>query len=248
MLKARIVTALGLLAALLIILFGTSTKTATLAFCAVAGLSAWEWTGLMKSPLLHRAFYVAGIVVICGAIWVMKSPVIWMVSAAFWLLVVPLWLRFGGRLLGGLTGYVLGGILIVPTFYAMTVFHERSPWLLLSFLALVWVADIAAYFVGRAWGRHKLAPTISPGKTWEGAIGAIVGVLLYAWAINLTLNVGWLILLTGISILGDLFESLAKRQAGVKDSGTLLPGHGGVLDRLDSLMAALPLAAWMTLV
>jgi len=244
MLRARIITALWLVAGLSIILFGTSTTVATLAFGVVAALSAWEWAGLMKVTTRHKAVYTGGIVVICGVIWMMKSPVIWMVSAAFWLLVVPLWLRFGWRGSNAWAGYLVGVILIVPTFYAMTVFHERSSWLLLSFLALVWVADIAAYFTGRAWGRHKLAPTISPGKTWEGAAGAVV----YAGATQLTLNTGWLILLTVVSILGDLFESLAKRQAGVKDSGTLLPGHGGVLDRLDSLMATLPLAALLTLI
>ncbi|MDP2751377.1 MAG: phosphatidate cytidylyltransferase [Rhodocyclaceae bacterium] len=247
MLKERIVTAFLLVTGLLLILFGATSAMATLAFVGVAALSAWEWAGLMKMKPLHKTLYTGGIAVICGIVWMMKSPVIWMVSAAFWLLVVPLWLRFGWRLLDGFAGILVGGIVIVPMFYAMTVFHERSPWLLLSFLALVWVADIAAYFVGRAWGRHKLAPTISPGKTWEGAAGAVVGVLIYAAFTNLALHAGLLILLTGMSILGDLFESMMKRQAGVKDSGTLLPGHGGVLDRLDSLTAALPLAALMTL-
>ena len=123
-------------------------------------------------------------------------------------------------------------------------------------MALVWVADIAAYFAGRRFGRHKLAPNVSPGKTWEGVFGAVAGVLIYGvvvslaapstgytWAVAL-LGVGAaLIVLTAVSVVGDLFESLMKRQAQVKDSSNLLPGHGGVLDRIDSLTAALPLTA-----
>ena len=127
----------------------------------------------------------------------------------------------------------------------------------------VWVADIAAYFVGRAIGRRKLAPGISPGKSWEGALGAVAFVLVYGFVVAL----GWpalglpraadpssvlgfaaaLMLITAVGIVGDLFESLAKRQAGVKDSGNLLPGHGGVLDRIDSLTSTLPLVslAWL---
>ena len=117
-----------------------------------------------------------------------------------------------------------------------------------------WVADIAAYFSGRRFGRHKLAPAISPGKTWEGAVGAGVGVLAFGYAVALhgglalPLQAGWpglaplLVAYTALSIIGDLFESLLKRQAGLKDSGTLLPGHGGILDRIDSLTSTLPLA------
>jgi phosphatidate cytidylyltransferase len=118
-------------------------------------------------------------------------------------------------------------------------------------MALVWVADISAYFVGRAFGRHKLAPAISPGKTWEGASGAILGGLLYVFLLRqygnlpLTLSVAAIVpvtaVLVAISIIGDLFESMIKRQAGVKDSSQLLPGHGGVLDRIDSLTSTLPL-------
>jgi phosphatidate cytidylyltransferase len=121
------------------------------------------------------------------------------------------------------------------------------------------VADIAAYFAGRAFGRHKLAPAISPGKTWEGAGGAVVGVLVFGLILIATRAPGMLngpalaaaaallVALTALSIQGDLFESLLKRQAGVKDSGTLLPGHGGILDRIDSLTSTLPLVGLVTL-
>jgi phosphatidate cytidylyltransferase len=116
-------------------------------------------------------------------------------------------------------------------------------------LILVWLADTAAYFVGSRWGRHKLAPGISPGKTWEGAAGGIAGALVYATGVALVRNeplASYLVvaaLLAALSIIGDLFESAAKRQAEVKDSGTLLPGHGGIMDRIDSATATLPVAA-----
>jgi phosphatidate cytidylyltransferase len=135
----------------------------------------------------------------------------------------------------------------------IALYKVRDRWTLLGILLTAWIADIFAYFSGRAFGRHKLAPSISPGKTWEGAIGAVVGVALY-WVICFSGRLDWkeTLLLVGIAvlatvmcILGDLFESLIKRQAGVKDSSNLLPGHGGILDRIDSW---LPLFAFFTMV
>ena len=120
-------------------------------------------------------------------------------------------------------------------------------------MAVVWVADIAAYFTGRAFGRRKLAPSISPGKTWEGAAGAAVAVLAFGFGILAMLGAELqggvaaiavvLLAWTAVSIVGDLFESLLKRQAGLKDSGNILPGHGGILDRIDSLTSTLPMVA-----
>ncbi len=146
-----------------------------------------------------------------------------------------------------------GWLLIVPTWLAL-VRLQAMPWVLLAVLGVVWIADSAAYFAGRTWGRRKLAPLISPGKTWEGVAGAAVAVAVYhalVWYFGLrsvTLEIGvaaalLVACLLPLSILGDLFESWIKRQAGVKDSGTLLPGHGGVLDRIDALTSTLPLAA-----
>jgi phosphatidate cytidylyltransferase len=126
-------------------------------------------------------------------------------------------------------------------------------------MAMVWMADVAAYFAGRRFGRHKLAPSISPGKTWEGVAGAVVGVVIYGLAVliasplkqhvplNMILMVLLLLLLTALSVAGDLFESLLKRQAEIKDSSQLLPGHGGVLDRIDSLTSTLPIVALLVL-
>lgn len=168
-------------------------------------------------------------------------------AAVFWLLVAPLWLARGMSVDRG-DGLLLAGFIVVlPAALAMTVLEPRR---LLVVLVLVWVADSAAYFVGRAWGRHKLAPAISPGKTWEGAAGGVAGALVYAIICKRFFDdVGWAAylaaaaLLALLSIVGDLFESAAKRRAGVKDSGALLPGHGGILDRIDSATAVLPLAA-----
>jgi phosphatidate cytidylyltransferase len=137
--------------------------------------------------------------------------------------------------------------------------RENSPWLLLGIMVLVWVADSAAYFTGRKFGKTKLAPSISPGKTWEGVIGALLGVSVYvllAWSFSSYTHLFMLlpnILLAswcwvGLAVIGDLFESAIKRQAGVKDSGALLPGHGGLLDRIDALTSTLPLAALALLI
>jgi phosphatidate cytidylyltransferase len=262
MLKARVVTALFLVAGLLGVLFLAPPTAAALAFALVAALAAWEWAGLMKIDGAGRVLYAGVIVVSCIAAWNQPAsayPKLWLAAAAFWLALAPLWLFRRWPLAGNdLLGYGVGWILIVPTWAAMAGLHARSPWLLLAAMALVWVADIAAYFTGRAFGRRKLAPAISPGKTWEGAAGAVVAVLIYGAAAaaasgqlpapaDLPLMAGALVLLTAISIVGDLFESLVKRQAAVKDSSQLLPGHGGVLDRIDSLTAALPLVALVLL-
>ena len=168
-------------------------------------------------------------------------------AAVFWLLVAPLWLARGMNV-DRADGLLLAGFIVVlPAALAMTWLDAQR---LLVVLVLVWVADSAAYFVGRAWGRHKLAPAISPGKTWEGAAGGVAGALVYAIICKRFFDeVGWAAylaaaaLLALLSIVGDLFESAAKRRAGVKDSGALLPGHGGILDRIDSATAVLPLAA-----
>ena len=259
MLKTRIATALVLVAALGLILFALPPIAATLAFTLIAGVAAWEWAGLMKLDPPVRYMYAACILVCCWQLMVnlpQLVPVLLGLSAAFWLVVVPFWFRYKWKLGGNdMAGFLLGALVILPTWAAMVALHAVGPWLMLAAMALVWVADIAAYFAGRAFGRHKLAPAISPGKTWEGVAGAVVGVLAYGGAVfnfsplagKLPLSVPLLALLlvtlTAVSVMGDLFESLLKRQAGIKDSSQLLPGHGGVLDRIDALTSALPLAA-----
>jgi phosphatidate cytidylyltransferase len=184
-------------------------------------------------------------------------------AACFWLLLAPIWLARSWRPRSTLLRVAAGWLVIFPTWIAFLSLRDVSPWLLLSFAAIVWVADISAYFVGRRFGRHKLAPAISPGKTVEGAVGGVVGVMLFFfawqwlgantaisgedWVSRLQSHSGILfalfVLLAVMSVIGDLFESWMKRGAGLKDSSNLLPGHGGILDRIDALTSTLPLAA-----
>ena len=158
----------------------------------------------------------------------------------------------------GVAGLLAGVVVLFPTWLALVQLRVAGPGVLLALLAVVWMADVAAYFSGKAFGRHKLAPSISPGKTWEGAIGAGVGVALYGLAVRAGVAYEpvavhfWilgLLTVTAISIVGDLFESMLKRQAGIKDSSNVLPGHGGVLDRIDSLTSTLPVVTllWLLL-
>ncbi len=190
-------------------------------------------------------------------------------QAALALIACAVWVGLGavvvaadraGVRVGGAISTALAAGLLSAGWMALVSLLQRGVGWLVSALAVVWIADIAAYFTGRALGRHKLAPRISPGKTWEGVWGAAIGVLLIAWGVhqlwptavvwsNRVMSelswpaaVGSLLSIVALSIVGDLFESLLKRQAGVKDSGWLLPGHGGVLDRIDASLPALPAA------
>lgn len=254
-------TALALLAGFLVALFLLPALLSAVVFGVLAAILAWEWAGLMKIDSGGRLLFAGVVLASCFVIYeqgVVDYPDLWKLSAVFWLLVAPLWLWRGWRLdSNDLAGYVVGWVLIVPTWAAMVALQDRNPWWLFGTMALVWIADISAYFAGRTWGRHKLAPTISPGKTWEGVAGAVAGVLIYCACaamiagVSLFDNIRWaplLLALTAVSIAGDLFESMIKRQSGVKDSSRLLPGHGGFLDRLDSQTSMLPLAALILLV
>jgi phosphatidate cytidylyltransferase len=252
MLKARVITAVLLVAGFLVVLFVLPPPAAGIVFAVVAALAGWEWAGLMLAPMKGRIVYAALVFGLCMLFWTSPAqgfPLLWGLSALFWLAFAPLWLKWHWSTACATVGLVV----ILPTWAALVALHERSPVLLLAVMALVWVADIAAYFAGRAFGKHKLAPAISPGKTWEGVAGAVVGVMIYGLvvspflpvvaAIKLPALLVCLLLLTALSIAGDLFESLAKRQANIKDSSQLLPGHGGILDRIDSQTSTLPIVA-----
>ena len=259
MLWQRTLTALLLLAVLGAALFALPLSGWWL-FCAVlASVAAWEWAGLLRLPQASRLSYASGVAVAVFSSCFISSPlvdgVLFGLSGVFWIMVVPTWLRDRWKLGQGFLGLALGLLVIVPTALAVARLRQYSPWFLLSVMAIAWVADICAYFGGRAFGRHKLAPTISPGKSWEGVWTGVLGVLLYAslvfalalpqiparlsWPLSLVL----VFALTALSVEGDLFESMLKRQADIKDSSNLLPGHGGVLDRIDSLTSTLPLVA-----
>lgn len=266
MLKARVLTALLLLAGFLAMLFLLPFSGWLLFSCAVAGIGAWEWGSLMKLGTGGRRAYACVSMGLCGALgWIVFDAgtgairqvalltAILAATGLFWLVAVPVWLKTGWQSSARLPGLLAGGVVLIPACLAFMQLRALAPLFLLAAMASVWVADISAYACGRAFGRHKLAPAISPGKTWEGAVGAGGGVLIFgiaaAWLSGRLPSSSWafflfsiaLIMLTIVSIIGDLFESLVKRQAGVKDSGAILPGHGGALDRIDSLTSTLPL-------
>ena len=259
MLKQRVITAVLLVLLLGGVLFFLPSEYVPLAFAGIVACCGWEWARLMRLSDSAGYLFAVALMLVCWQILVgvpESVTTILGISAVFWLLVAPLWFRQKWRLAGNdAFGYGIGLLVIVPLWLAMVVLFRASAWLLLAAMAVCWVADISAYFVGRRFGRRKLAPNISPGKTWEGVAGGVVGVLIYGsillnfsplrehWTIGIFGTVLLLLVLTAVSVAGDLFESLLKRQAEIKDSSQLLPGHGGVLDRVDSLTATLPLAA-----
>jgi phosphatidate cytidylyltransferase len=215
-------------------------------------IAAGEWSGLAGFGRGMSALFYFILGVGCALVWTHGDwdNRIYAASIVFWSMAVPLALRRKPELRGSIVLAVAGFFVLVPMWLAL-VRLQSDPALLLALLAIVWISDAAAYGAGRAWGRHKLAPSISPGKTWEGVGGAFAAVAVYAAAFHFcwlpAMDFGFVLAaffaIAALGIVGDLFESLLKRGAGVKDSGRLLPGHGGVLDRIDAMTAALPLAA-----
>ena len=219
-------------------------------------LAAREWCVLGQFGFSHRCALYTFLLLSCSILWFNRAltPFVCAASLALWTIVVPLllWRRAPMRA-NGLA--VLGGALVLTPLWLAMVELKVNPPMMLALLAIVWISDSAAYGVGRAIGRHKLAASISPGKTWEGVAGALVTVSAYAlffhfcWypSMDLGFVLAAFLAMAALGILGDLFESMLKRGANVKDSGTLLPGHGGILDRIDALTAAIPLAALLFL-
>lgn len=217
----------------------------------IVAIGGFEWARLCGLGVMESRIYAAAIVI---GLLALVSVEVWrpafLAGSAFWILAVPAWLWLGlsARQRSGLIP--LGFLVLVPPALAMVVLEPLDA---LLALAVAWIADTAAYFAGRRWGRRKLAPSISPGKTWEGAAGGLIGAAAYAMILSILFAgmqgtrmaafLGAAALLVVVSVVGDLFESAVKRQAGVKDSGSILPGHGGMLDRIDSATAVLPVAA-----
>jgi len=265
MLRTRVITALVLLALLLGVLLSQSYTAFVAVMIVFFAAASWESFRLFKSsfPALGAALWTMAFAFlllwqrgadnrllfgICAAIWALRF-------APSLALGLPPVQSLSNRLLNGIYG-----VAIMGCFLAIAVLFQRSPLYLFSVMAIVWIADIGAYFSGKAFGKHKLAPSISPGKSWEGALGGWVAVLLLASAAavqpaladtfpaKLVQKSGWpgflliMTLLVAASVVGDLFESQLKRRAEMKDSSNLLPGHGGILDRIDALIPVLPLA------
>jgi phosphatidate cytidylyltransferase len=269
MLRQRIITALVLIPPLIAALFFLPSSGVALMFGLFVGAAGWEWAGLCQWTRAGRIAYVATVLGMGGVFVVaaLASPfaalAIFVVGTLWWVLAPFMALRATASLLHTVSGRALAGLLtLLPAWAALSVMHAadpQRPLLLLFVIVLVAVADTAAYAAGYAFGRTKLAPTISPGKTVEGVLGGFAAVVLLAgicgtmfWDLRGIYLGEWIALsaIAGlISVIGDLTESKMKRIAGVKDSGTLLPGHGGVLDRIDALSAATPVFAlgWLSL-
>lgn len=262
MLKSRVITAIILLVLFLSALFLLPTVAWTALVLVVVMQATTEWSRLSKlEGMAAKAYWGATLLIMFAMVWsdaraadVSAHLPFYGISAFLWLLLVPTWMIAGWKVQNPWLMSLVGWAVLIPTGLAMLDLRAISPWLLLFIMGLVWVADSTAYFAGRKFGKRKLAPSISPGKTWEGVIGAMLGVSCYVilvWSLNsdlshtallpiLLLAAWWWV---GLAVIGDLFESAIKRQAGVKDSGALLPGHGGLLDRIDALTSTLPLAA-----
>ena len=265
MLRTRVITALILLAVLLGVVWTGSVLLFKLVIVLFFGAAQWECARLFKGrlPLVNAVIWSAILLfvllrhpldaayplsMLCVAIWAIRlAPALG--------LGLPPPQRFASTLV-----FAVYGTAILGCFVAISALFLHSPLYLLSVMAIVWIADIGAYFAGKAFGKRKLAPSISPGKSWEGAIGGAIAVLVLTsasvfspalydtFASHVQRSLGWvglvavMLLVVAASVAGDLFESMLKRRAGMKDSSNLLPGHGGVLDRIDALVPVLPLA------
>lgn len=269
MLLQRVITAV----VLLLLLLPAMVYPANAPFAALTGvlmaLAGWEWSRLNGCGPTGAAVAAFVLLLVLGVAWWVWGSTSW--PATVWWTVVVAWVVvLSGTLYRGVDAWrrvpaalrlPFGWLALGAAWWALVSLHTRGVAVLLSALLLVWVADIAAYFGGKAFGRRKLAPRISPGKSWEGAISGGVAVLALAWVWSGVAS-AWqpaaaglypilmsrgaifavpaLLLIAAASVAGDLFESLVKRSAGVKDSSRLLPGHGGVLDRIDALLPVLP--------
>ena len=260
MLKQRIITALVLLPIALGGFFLLEGAAFALFIGAVVALGGWEWARLAGlAAQSQRIAYAAAVVVLLFGLYLLPAlaPLLLAAAVVWWALATFLVLNYpdSSRYWGGLPGKLLIGLLILlPAWQGLVLLKQwpQANGLIIAVMVLVWGADIGAYFAGKTFGKRKLAPRVSPGKSWEGLFGGLTASLLITLAVGLQQgwSTGGLLLALGgaalvvlVSVVGDLTESMFKRQSGIKDSSNLLPGHGGVLDRIDSLTAAIPLFA-----
>lgn len=263
MLKQRIMTALILLPIVVSAILYLPNPAFALLWAVALNLAAWEWSALARlSSLVSRIIWLFVINVVLIALWFninvsAITDTVMLLAAGFWGVVMVSLLFDITRRMADLsaTAYrtvsvATGVFIIVPTWLALVLLHQSEPSRVLLVFCLVWSADTGAYFAGRRFGKRKLAPSISPGKSWEGVIGGLLVSLLlvYVWSLTADMpqaeQVAFIIIsmiAVMVSIYGDLLESVFKRVSGIKDSGQLLPGHGGIMDRLDSITAAGPI-------
>lgn len=258
MLQTRVITALLMLAIFIPALFYSSNLIWATGMLLVTVLAGYEWAKLIDVSSIISMLYsglIAGVGVILiflmqqnGFHWFFQQSLIaFCVVLLFWGIVVPILMSRIIVIKNKMLMLLIGIILLLPFWMAFVCVKGADPVILLTLLATIWLSDTAAYFSGKQFGKHKLAPAISPGKTWEGVIGALLAVTIFAVILYMVANVHWGIfpLLWVVAILGvfgDLFESLIKRQMNKKDSGQMLPGHGGILDRVDGILPSLPIA------
>ncbi|MCS3836764.1 phosphatidate cytidylyltransferase [Pseudomonas sp. JAI111] len=265
MLKQRIITALILLPIALCGFFLLEGTGFALFIGLVVTLGAWEWArlaGFTAQPMrIAYAVVVAFILFIMHILpglapWVLGASVLWWGVATYLVLTYP---HSSEHWASAACKLVIGLLILLPAWQGLVQIKQEplGNWLIMAVMVLVWGADIGAYFSGRAFGKRKLAPQVSPGKSWEGVYGGLLLSLVLAAIVGIARDWSFVQILLGllgaavivfISVVGDLTESMFKRQSGIKDSSNLLPGHGGVLDRIDSLTAAIPVFAvllWM---
>ena len=255
MLRQRILTAIIALVVLAVVLYAVPENVGRWFIAALILAAAWEWAGfLFDEPGGRRMIYVVFIgLLIAGLIVVLPGGIsaekVYVFSLLWWLIAL-IWLFFYPTPINKALVWLCGAVILIPAWVALDHLYLYSADLLVFLLLIVWLADIGAYFFGQALGRVKLAPNISPGKTWEGVFGGLAAVLVLAFTsagylqISIVILVPFCIAVALLSVVGDLTVSMFKRNAGVKDSGSLFPGHGGVFDRIDSVTAAAPLYAF----
>jgi len=264
MLEVRVMTVVVVLPLLLAAMFLLPNAWWNMVLVAPLLIAGHEWARLADFGRGAEAAFLAALLAGCLVLWLIAVPAaqrpgnaaaaperaVFAVAVAFWCVIAPCWLWLKLVVRQRLALAVVGLVVLLPTWLGFARLQHDAG-LLLQLLAVIWIADSAAYFAGRALGRHKLAPAISPGKTWEGVGGAFAAVIAYALALHFSLFaardlpmvIAGFVSMVALGILGDLLESWLKRCAGVKDSGGVFPGHGGMLDRIDGVTAALPLAA-----